>query len=692
MALTPKKARKKSGQPTGHNAGIKTSYRSHYLASYYTYKLLNETELGQDEIEDISHTTLARVIGKPVNPKKDVAFLPYINTLLTAKDKTPQLTKQFMTNVATLANSLQLDEVATQIIQFAAVISLNHGLFELIDSYGQFAMDSLSQFFATILEVDELQVEIALEAIWSTGLLTPLKYKHDEPLVLPRMISRKLAINHQVSIADILADILVKPPKTELTLAHFEHLDIELAHLYLMAALEMKEQGVNLLFYGAPGTGKTQLTRLLAQEMDADLFEVLPSGNELWSRKQEFETSETSGALRMQYNQLIQRLLGNTANTLLLIDECEDLFATLNGEDRISKEALHHLLETNALPTVWLTNHVEYLDESCLRRFKMIVEFPKPSTQSIKTLIDGRLKGLATSEDFRQQLACTKHLTMAHVDNAATVVRQVGLKRKSAEYHLSTLIESTLTASGYQQAIKYQGANAFDINYVNISGEFSDLTKLIEATQKYCSARTLLTGASGTGKTALVNYLAQTLDRELITVRCSDILSKYVGEAEQKVAHIFKTANDSGAMLFFDEVDSLLSARDGMQNNHEVQLVNELLTQIECFEQPLFAATNFHQRLDKAVLRRFDFKLHFAPLTTKQVLSMYRHIVGIKHIPKEITKQLSSLHHLTPGDFAIVSRRQEFSTKALTPQDIVSLLTAENKRKTPNKTIGFIGT
>jgi len=56
---------------------------------------------------------------------------------------------------------------------------------------------------------------------------------------------------------------------------------------------------------------------------------------------------------------------------------------------------------------------------------------------------------------------------------------------------------------------------------------------------------TLLTGASGTGKTALVNHLAQILDRELVTVRCSDILGKYVGESENNVAMVFKEANES---------------------------------------------------------------------------------------------------------------------------------------------------
>jgi len=142
--------------------------------------------------------------------------------------------------------------------------------------------------------------------------------------------------------------------------------------------------------------------------------------------------------------------------------------------------------------------------------------------------------------------------------------------------------------------------------------------------------------------------------------------------------------------LFIDEVDSLLASREGMSNGWEVQLVNELLTQIECFEQPFFAATNFHTRLDKAVLRRFDFKLHFTPLNSKQVLAMYRKTLSCKVIPKAIAKQLVGLTQLTPGDFAIVARRQIFSTTTMNHQQALAILVQENNRKAAPKSIGFV--
>jgi len=693
MTLNKKRQKKKRQPPR---------YRCHYLASGYSYKLLNSELINKDELDEIPNSTFEGIVGKSIKVKESTPeeYIARLNKLFGTKDKTPSLTERLAINVSTLASCLQLNDTAADIIQFTAVMTLNKSLFELVNSYVYYQIDSMAHLLSVLLDIDELSIEAALEDIWSTGLLISSRLSDSEPLMLPSAITRKLVMDKISSSTEILDDILVKASQPELTLKHFNYLDVSLAQQYLSAAIAAKETGVNVLFYGMPGTGKTQLTRILANEIDAELLEVVPIGNEMWSQKSEFETTETSGALRLQFNQLIQKLLAKTDNTLLVIDECEDLFAYLNGEDRISKEALHRLLETNTLPTIWITNHVNYLDESCLRRFKMIVEFPKPSSASIKTLIDGSLRGLGTSDDFRKELASTKHLTMANIDNAACVVKQVGFKRKHAEQHLSTLIESTLTACGYKHEIQYKAALKFNLNYLNLSGDFSDLTKLIEATKSYSSARTLLTGMPGTGKTALVNHLAQTLDMELITVRCSDILSKYVGESEQKIAAIFKQATESETILFFDEVDSLLASREGMNNGHEIQLVNELLTQIECFEFPLFAATNFSTRLDKAVMRRFDFKLHFNALTIEQTKALFCETVvckgtaskttSNKTITKEVNKQLNQLSMLTPGDFAIIKRRNQFSAKPMTQQQALDILITENQRKTPSQSIGFI--
>lgn len=671
-------------------------YRCHHLASQYASQLVSSGLIDDQEMVAIPQSTLSTIVGKVVkipelSPDKHKARLI---KLFQVNDKAPVVTKKLSDNIKALVASLQLGKLAADIIQFATTMTLNKGLQELVDNYAYYSIDSVSHLLSELLSIDELSIEIALEEIWTTGLLVASPLSEKEPLALPRVISRQLVMGDVHKSNDILESILVRSPDPELTLTHFDYLDIKLTQQYLAAAIKTKTNGVNILFHGIPGTGKTQMCRILAKAIGAKLYDIVSAGNELWHKQEAYDADENSGALRLQFNQLTQKLLAKTDNSLLIIDEAEDLFASLYGSNRLSKEALHNVLETNKIPTIWVTNHVNFIDESCLRRFKMIVEFPTPSAASIKTLIDDSLTGLGTSDDFRKQLANTKHVTMANINSAATVVKQVGYQNDKAEQHITALIQATLHACGHKQAVQYQGALSFNRDFINLSGSHtgnvSEVTQLIEATKTQSSARTLLTGPAGTGKTALVNHLAEALDIKLITIRGSDILSKYVGEAEQNVARVFKEATESKSILFFDEIDSLLASREGMQNGYDVQLVNELLTQMECFSYPLFAATNFEARLDKAVMRRFDFKLHFAPLTTQQVIALFCETLNSTNIPESVSNQLALLRFLTPGDFAIIERRNQFNQTPMTQEQALALLKAENDRKAPSKPIGFI--
>ena len=70
-----------------------------------------------------------------------------------------------------------------------------------------------------------------------------------------------------------------------------------------------------------------------------------------------------------------------------------------------------------------------------------------------------------------------------------------------------------------------------------------------------------LQGSPGTGKSAVVRYLADRLDLEVIQKRASDLMSMWVGDTEQRIAAAFAEARDADAFLVFDEADSLLADR-----------------------------------------------------------------------------------------------------------------------------------
>ena len=167
-------------------------------------------------------------------------------------------------------------------------------------------------------------------------------------------------------------------------------------------------------------------------------------------------------------------------------------------------------------------------------------------------------------------------------------------------------------------------------------------------------------------------------------------LCHFIGESEKNLARIFKEAATNNHILFFDEIDSLLLDRSDLNNSWEIQQVNELLTQLEAFNQPFFAATNYATRLDSAVMRRFDFKLSFEHLNAEQVQQLYKRTTACPRITHDVRTTLDKLRHLTPGEFSILARRQRIQNIKLSDAECLEILTTENNRKTTTKAIGFI--
>ena len=132
----------------------------------------------------------------------------------------------------------------------------------------------------------------------------------------------------------------------------------------------------------------------------------------------------------------------------------------------------------------------------------------------------------------------------------------------------------------------------------------------------------LLFGLPGTGKTMFAQAVATELNAKFFSIKCSDIQSKWYGEAEKNVKNLFAEARKhKRAVIFFDEFDALGSRRK--ENNDGVNTVQEILAQMQGVEKNnnlllVIAATNCPWTLDGALLRpgRFNEKLYI-PLPDK---------------------------------------------------------------------------
>ncbi len=145
----------------------------------------------------------------------------------------------------------------------------------------------------------------------------------------------------------------------------------------------------------------------------------------------------------------------------------------------------------------------------------------------------------------------------------------------------------------------------------------------------------LLYGPPGTGKTMLAKATAGEIDAAFFRISAADVLSKWVGEAEQNIKKLFDAAAaEPLSIIFIDEIESLIPARRDEGSSVMQRVVPQILQGMEGFDkknaQPILfmGATNVPWQLDPAVLRpgRFDEKVYIplpdAPARRK-MLDMY---------------------------------------------------------------------
>jgi SpoVK/Ycf46/Vps4 family AAA+-type ATPase len=124
----------------------------------------------------------------------------------------------------------------------------------------------------------------------------------------------------------------------------------------------------------------------------------------------------------------------------------------------------------------------------------------------------------------------------------------------------------------------------------------------------------LFAGPPGTGKTMAAEIIAGELALDLYKIDLSTIVSKYIGETEKNLEHIFQEAEASNAILFFDEADALFGKRSEVRDSHDRYAnieISFLLQRMEAYEGITILATNLRSNLDDAFTRRLQFAVDF---------------------------------------------------------------------------------
>lgn len=601
-----------------------------------------------------------------------------------------ELPARLRTNIAFLRNQFALNKSECLILALAVCLRVDddlHAAAELVPSRVNPAKD-----IARVLGTTQPRIAKALEPggrlRWSGMIEACSGGSFETNLQLRRGGLRKLATSRIQAAEDLFGGFLKSAPPPTLTAKDYGHMSpgFDVLERLLRSALARQHDGVNILVYGAPGTGKSELARTLSQRIGVPLFDISSqseSGDPL--RPGERLGSAATGLF----------LLGKR-RAIVAFDEVEAIFN--DGSDFMGKPStaesskawVNRLLEQNSVPVVWIANSIRRMDPAFVRRFDLVVELEAPPQTQRLQLLERECSALLPREQLRR-LSRVDCITPALVTRASKVVRRIG-RPGETDRLLETVLDGVLRAQGHAPLARLlhgSEVGAFDPSLCNAS---EDLAALAEGVASSGAGRICLYGPPGTGKTAFGLWLADTLGKPIVQKRASDLQSPYIGVMERNLARAFEQASRDGALLQIDEIDSFLQDRRYAQRSWETSQVNEFLTQLESFDGLFIASTNLMDNLDEAALRRFDFKIRMGYLLPHQAVSLlHRSLVtcGTGPATPDDHARLRTLK-LTPGDFAVVARRHRVKAFTTTAS-IMDALCAEAMlgRRAEARRIGF---
>lgn len=588
-------------------------------------------------------------------------------------------------NLALLQECFGLSEIETNILYII-------GLFDKMNRYYDDKLDYLEfcLLLASVLQTSPTKIQKLLMADMPLRKFGFIDDRHRSGEFELESFTERL-MQEPFSKQEMMKRIARIYPKSTLEIADFSYMksDLDMLLNYCKNA-----KNPSIFLYGKPGVGKNEIAALIAKELNRELWEI--------------HNIDTQGIMREdRLEQFIRaQAMLKADKSVILLDECEEFFPSLSpkyNEDKPSKNTLNKMLESVKIPSIFLSNSAN-IDPAFLRRFDIVLEIHAPPKEKKQAMIEKALKSQRIRLDSRiiSQIcesslsqgvllqACKVAKTLAKhklysLKNCEKTPKSTAANSRIITQSLIQVLNEHLKLQG-QPTIATKALQALPYNMSLIHASV-DMQSLCERIKSVCGAkdanvdssssgqdstqgvRILAYGMAGSGKSEFAKALAKELDKPIILKKASDLLSMWVGGSEQNIAKAFREAEQRGAILVLDEVDSFLQDRSGASRSWEVSQVNEMLTQMESFAGIFIATTNFMDNLDRASIRRFDMKIEFKPLDfarLQKAFSLYAQHLGIGDYAAFLEstfgkRELEKLENICFGDFALIARGVAFA-------------------------------